>query len=376
MPVEFLILEADIVRSTNIMAINLNGEMNNEDRWLAVVNRDVKLDGAFVFGVTSTGIYCRPSCAARRPNQEHVRFFNSPEAAEAGGFRACKRCHPKDENANTKSELVRQACALIDESDEALTLAELSEALNVSSFHLQRTFKGVLGISPRQYADSRRVERFKENVRAGQAITGAMYDAGFSSSSRLYEHSSAQLGMTPATYGRNGRGATINYAVEKCELGLLLVAATEKGICAVRLGSDADELEKDLTDEFSAAQLVRDNSALSDAVQLIVKYLSGNGSDLNLPLDVQATAFQRQVWEALRAIPYGGTKSYSEVAQAIGRPTAVRAVARACATNPVALVVPCHRVIGSDKSLSGYRWGLERKKQLLEKEAEVVVKRT
>jgi len=358
------------VQSANAMAINLLAEMNDEDRWQAVVNRDMKLDGAFVFGVSSTGIYCRPSCAARRPNREHVNFFNSPDAAEAGGFRACKRCHPKDGSVNTKSELVRRACALMDDSEEALTLTDLSKALNVSSFHLQRTFKQVLGISPRQYAEARRVERFKQNVREGQAITGAMYEAGFSSSSRLYERSSAQLGMTPATYGRNGRGATISYAIEKCELGWLLVAATEKGICAVRLGSGANELEKDLMDEFSAAQLVRDNSSLRDTVQVIVKYLSGNNRDLNLPLDVQATAFQRLVWEALRAIPYGGTKSYSEVAQAIGRPTAVRAVARACATNPVALVVPCHRVIGSDKKLSGYRWGLERKKQLLEREAE------
>jgi AraC family transcriptional regulator, regulatory protein of adaptative response / methylated-DNA-[protein]-cysteine methyltransferase len=344
-----------------------DASMNDDQRWQAVLARDLKLDGEFVFAVSSTHIYCRPSCPSRRPRRDRVSFFVSPAGAEEAGYRACLRCHPRGA-IEQKSELVRRACELLEQADEAMTLSRLSELLEISSFHLQRTFKKALGISPRQYADSRRAEKFKGGVREGQPITAAMYDAGYSSSSRLYERSAAELGMTPATYSRNGRGATIHYATTECELGWLLVAATEKGICAVRLGSDSAELESDLRIEFSAAQLEPDPGDLRKLVNQILEHLAGKRPDLNLPLDVQATAFQRQVWEALRAIPYGSTRSYSQVAEAIGRPNAVRAVARACATNPVALVVPCHRVIASNKSLSGYRWGLERKKKLLERE--------
>ena len=240
--------------------------------------------------------------------------------------------------------------------------------LGLSSFHLQRTFKNLMGITPRQYAQSRRAKKFKQGVRAGESVTSAMYDAGYGSSSRLYERATSEFGMTPATYSRGGRGAKISYTIAASPLGRLLVAATEKGICAIRVGDSDEALEEDLRTEFPAAQIEIHNGQLRESVQAIVKHLEGKQPDLNLPLDIQATAFQRLVWEALRAIPYGSTRSYAQVAQAIGRPTAVRAVARACATNPVALVVPCHRVIGSDKSLSGYRWGLERKKKLLEKD--------
>jgi AraC family transcriptional regulator of adaptative response/methylated-DNA-[protein]-cysteine methyltransferase len=257
-----------------------------------------------------------------------------------------------------------------------MTLSQLSEKLGVSSFHLQRTFKKALGISPRQYAAERRANKFKTSVRDGQAIASAMYDAGYGSSSRLYERSTVEFGMTPATYRRNGAGAKITFAVAECELGWLLVAATEKGICAVRLGANANELELGLRNEFSAAQINPDTGDLSKSVKQILEHLEGIRPDLNLPLDVQATAFQRLVWEALVAIPYGATKSYGEVAKAIGRPSAVRAVARACATNPVALVVPCHRVIGSNKNLSGYRWGIERKKKLLQREQKAITTRT
>jgi AraC family transcriptional regulator of adaptative response/methylated-DNA-[protein]-cysteine methyltransferase len=344
-------------------------QFNDETLWEAVVSKDARYDGEFVFAVSSTGIYCRPSCPSRRPRRDRVRFFALPDAAEQAGFRACLRCHPRQANgSDPKIELVRRACELIAQADESLTLTELSAQLGISSFHLQRTFKKITGISPRQYADSCRAEKFKGSIREGQPITSAMYDAGYSSSSRLYERSTAELGMTPATYSRNGRGAVVNYALAKCDLGYLLVAATEKGICAVRLGSSEIELETDLRGEFSAASIARDEGQLRVWVDQILEHLSGQRPDLKLPLDVQATAFQRQVWEALQAIPYGSTRSYAQVAQAIGRPTAVRAVARACATNPVALVVPCHRVIGSDKRLSGYRWGLERKESLLKQE--------
>jgi AraC family transcriptional regulator of adaptative response/methylated-DNA-[protein]-cysteine methyltransferase len=342
---------------------------NEEKLWEAVLAKDARLDGEFVFAVSSTRIYCRPSCPSRRPRRERVSFFALPEAAEQAGFRPCLRCRPRHATAiDPKVELVQRACDLIAAADESLTLTHLSEQLGISSFHLQRTFKKIVGISPRQYAESKRAKKFKANVREGQPITSAMYDAGYGSSSRLYERSTAELGMTPATYSRNGRGAFINYAVAECDLGYLLVAATEKGICAVRLGSTETELETDLREEFSAARVARDEGQLREWVGQILEHLAGRRPDLNLPLDVQATAFQRLVWEALQAIPYGSTRSYAQVAQAIGRPTAVRAVARACATNPVALVVPCHRVIGSDKSLSGYRWGPERKKRLLDQE--------
>jgi AraC family transcriptional regulator, regulatory protein of adaptative response / methylated-DNA-[protein]-cysteine methyltransferase len=349
-----------------------NDQITDDRLWQAVLTRDAKFEGSFVYGVSSTQIYCRPSCPSRRPRRDRVSFFATTEAAEKAGFRACKRCHPGD-TGNPRSELIQRACDLLERSEESLTLSQLSEELGVSSFHLQRIFKKALGISPRQYAASRRAHKFKEGVRGGQAIASAMYDAGYGSSSRLYEGSTAEFGMTPATYSRNGRGASINFAVAECELGWLLVAATDKGVCAVRLGSDPDELEESLRTEFSAAQITRDEDQLTKAVQLILEYLEGTRPNLNLPLDVQATAFQRLVWEALQAIPYGATRSYGEVANSIGRPTAVRAVARACATNPVALVVPCHRVMGSDKSLSGYRWGVERKKKLLEAEQKALI---
>jgi AraC family transcriptional regulator of adaptative response/methylated-DNA-[protein]-cysteine methyltransferase len=263
---------------------------------------------------------------------------------------------------------VRRACQLLEQSDETINLTQLSEQLGVSSFHLQRTFKRIVGISPRQYAEAHRTTKFKGKVREGQSITGAMYDSGYGSSSRLYERATAELGMTPATYSRNGRGAVITFAVAKCDLGELLVAATEKGICAVRLGQLADELEAALRNEFSEATIERNDGQLRAWVSQILEHIAGDRVSLDLPLDVQATAFQRLVWEALQSIPYGSTRSYSEVAKAIKRPTAVRAVARACATNPVALVIPCHRVIRENKSLSGYRWGLDRKKKLLERE--------
>ena len=342
----------------------------DESKWQTVLSKDARADGQFVFAVSSTKIYCRPSCPSRRPHRERVSFFQSPEGAEQAGFRACRRCHPRGASVKeTQLELVQRVCRLLEDAEvETTTLAALSEQTGVSSFHLQRTFKKVMGVTPRQYADASRVSRFKGGARGGKSITTAIYDAGFGSSSRLYEQAVAQLGMTPATYGKGGRGATISYAIVECSLGGLLVATTGKGVCSVKLGDSEAALEANLKREFPAAEFRRDENTLSNAISAVVDHLEGKSPHIDLPLDIQATAFQRQVWQQLRAIPSGQTASYSEVASAIGQQKAVRAVARACATNPVALVIPCHRVIREDKSLGGYRWGLERKKKLLETE--------
>lgn len=357
------------------MSAQMKEQMNllnetDESQWQAVVAKDSRFDGQFVFAVSSTGIYCRPSCPSRRPHRERVSFFSLPEDAEQAGFRACLRCHPRDTRfRDPQVGMAREVCRLIDESNgEPITLATLSSQIGVSSFHLQRTFKSVMGISPSQYAEAGRFGKFKQDVRAGESITNAIYDAGFGSSSRLYERAKSQLGMTPATYGKGGRGAVIKYAIVETSLGLLLVAATDTGVCSVTLGDSESALENVLRQEFPQAGIQRGDQALRLAAKAIVDHLEGKTPHIDLPLDVRATAFQRQVWEQLRAIPCGKTYSYSDVAKAIGREKAVRAVARACATNPVALVIPCHRVIREDKSLGGYRWGLERKEKLLAEE--------
>lgn len=357
------------------MSAMLNEQMSMwkdepEELWQAVMAKDSTFDGTFVFAVSSTKIYCRPSCPSRRPRRERVSYFRLPEAAEQAGFRPCRRCHPQKARAiDPQVEMVQRACRYIETQDEtSVTLADLGEHIGISAFHLQRVFKKVMGITPRQYADACRIGKFKTRVRESGSVAGAMYDAGFSSSSRLYARAPAELGMTPATYGRGGRGAIINYTIAPCSLGLLLVAATERGLCAVKLGDSDAALATDLTREYPSAEIHRADPMLSEPVDKLLNYLSGKQPDLQLPLDIQATAFQWQVWENLRAIPYGETRSYGEVAKAMGRPTAVRAVARACATNPVALVIPCHRVIREDQSLGGYRWGLERKDALLEQE--------
>ncbi len=340
----------------------------HEAKWQAVLTKDARTNGQFVFAVSSTKIYCRPSCPSRRPKRENVSFFDAPDAAEQAGFRACLRCHPDSEStAGLQVELVRRVCRLLEDAEvQTATLATLSAQTGVSAFHLQRTFKKVMGVTPKQYAAAARVKRFKGASQEGKSVTTALYDAGFGSSSRLYELAGAHLGMTPATYGKGGKGATINYAIVNCSLGSLLVATTSKGVCSVKLGDSEAALAADLKKEFPAAVSKRDDQSLSESVQRVVDHLAGKSAHIDLPLDIRATAFQRQVWEQLRAIPVGKTSSYSEVASAIGQRTAVRAVARACATNPVALVIPCHRVIREDQSLGGYRWGLERKKKLLE----------
>lgn len=335
--------------------------------WEAVLARDSSQDGAFVYAVRSTGIFCRPSCPSRRPRREQVRFFPEPNAATRAGFRPCQRCRPQSEDAQV--ELIRRVCGALEEPDtETPTLTELGARFGVSPFHLQRTFKKIMGVSPRQYAAARRVERLKTQLREGDDVTTALYEAGYGSSSRLYEQAPASLGMTPATYKRGGAGTTIRYAIADSRLGRLLVAATERGICFVSMGDTDSELEASLRADFPVAQIEHDETALSDWVGAVVRHLEGKEPQLDLPLDVQATAFQLQVWQALRAIPAGATRSYGEIAAAIGKPSAARAVGQACGNNPVALVVPCHRVVREGGELGGYRWGIERKRALLEAE--------
>ncbi|HET6979743.1 MAG TPA: bifunctional DNA-binding transcriptional regulator/O6-methylguanine-DNA methyltransferase Ada [Pyrinomonadaceae bacterium] len=348
----------------------MNTALKDDQLWQAVVAKDARFDGQFVFAVSSTGVYCRPSCPSRRAHRERVKFFELPEAAEQAGFRACLRCQPRRARIlDPQMELVQRVCRLLDsDENESHKLAELATQAGVSPFHLQRTFKRVMGISPRQYLAARKIDNFKTLVRKGESVTTSLYESGFNSSSRLYEHAAEELGMTPATYGRGGRGVEISYTITASPLGRLLVAVTERGVCAVRMADDDAELEKDLREEFPNAQLTRDDSALRESVQKILNHLEKNEPRLDLPLDIKATAFQRQVWEQLRAIPYGQTVSYGDVAKALGKPGAVRAVGRACATNPVALVIPCHRVVREDKTLGGYRWGLDRKQKLLEHE--------
>jgi len=358
-------------------ATTMPNVLDNPELWNAVMERDSSRDGSFVFAVRSTGIYCRPSCPARRPRREQVSFFNIPEAAEQAGFRACRRCHPRRaKSIDPRVELVRQICHAIDEHDEEpQTLQRLSEQTGVSAHHLQRTFKEVMGITPRQYSESRRLDRFKAKVRKGASVTEAMYDAGYGSSRSLYEKSADRLGMTPAVYGRGGRGMKIVYTTTNTSLGRLLVAATARGVCAVTLGDSDAELVRALFAEYPNASIDSQDTALSPSLNMwlqnVLDCLNGESRPTDLPLDIQATAFQWRVWEELRRIPLGVTRSYQEIANAIGKPTAVRAVASACARNRAALVIPCHRVIREDQSLGGYRWGIQRKEELLQREREL-----
>jgi len=346
------------------------------DQWQVVLARDARFDGAFVFAVRSTGIYCRPSCPSRRPRRKQVIFFAQPAAAERAGFRPCRRCRPQDSVSQNQSvEKVRAMCRAIDENqDEVFTLNALAATVGGSPYHLQRMFKRVMGVTPRQYADAQRLARLKKHLKEKNNVTEAMYEAGYGSSRALYERAPSALGMTPGTYRRGGEGTKIRYAIVKCpdtpagSLGRLLFAATERGVCRVTMGESDAELENLLKKEFPAADVQRDDQGLKEWGAAIVKHLEGRQAKLNLPLDLQASAFQLKVWEALRAIPYGKTRTYSEVAHAVGQPKAARAVGHACATNPVAVIIPCHRVVQTGGGLGGFGWGLQRKKILLESE--------
>ncbi|HUE86041.1 MAG TPA: bifunctional DNA-binding transcriptional regulator/O6-methylguanine-DNA methyltransferase Ada [Vicinamibacterales bacterium] len=336
-------------------------------RWDAVQYRDRAADGQFVYAVTSTGIFCRPSCPSRRPRRDRVRFFENSSAAQRAGFRACRRCDPTI-TATSDDAIARASEYLTRHADETVSLATLARIARLSPFHLQRRFKRALGVSPREYQAACRAERFRRELRAGRDVTGAIYEAGYGSPSRVYDAAPTGRGMTPATYRRGGAGAEVGFVTVRCELGWLLVAATATGLCAVKLGDSTRMLEAELRRELPRADIHAKRRVPAAWVRAIVASVSGSTGELSLPLDVRATAFQWRVWRALQAIAPGETRSYSDVARQIGQPAAVRAVARACATNPVCLVVPCHRVIAKDGGLGGYRWGVTRKKRLLEGE--------
>ena len=348
------------------MRSNQQLDLNPTQAWQQVLARDANAN--FVYAVASTGIFCRPSCPSRRPAEINVRFFSDPQGALAAGYRACKRCAPVGEprEAATVARLCRY---LADHLDRTVTLADLARVAKSSPFTVQRKFTRVMGISPRTYQAQLRAADMRHSLAApGASVTAAIYQAGYSSSSRFYEQAAGDLGMSPARFRDGGANETIRFTTVPCELGLLLVAATARGICSVMLGEDSAALEQLVLRQFYAAEIIRDAPGMAEQVTGILAAMSGHPTAGDLPLDLRATAFQARVWRALRQIPRGQTRSYAELAEAVGQPTAVRAVARACATNPVAIAVPCHRVIGSNGSLTGYRWGIERKQALLEVE--------
>ena len=338
----------------------------DELRWRAVIARDTTADGQFVYAVHSTGVYCRPSCPSRRPRLDRVAFFSTPAAAEHDGFRACRRCRPNEATRiDGWLEKIRRASTYLANVDGHPSLGTLARRFGGSPYHFQRNFKRFVGVTPREYAEACRLKRVKHQLREGSTVTGAMMDAGYGSSSRFYERAAPMLGMAPTTYRRGGAGMSVRYTIVGCALGRLLVAATPRGVCAVAMGGSDDALRRGLITEYPAAALARDRGRLTAWTNRIVAHVAGRKPHLDLPIDVQATAFQWQVWNALAAIPRGETRSYSEVAAAVGRPRAARAVARACATNPVALAIPCHRVVPVAGGVGGYRWGPSRKRALL-----------
>jgi AraC family transcriptional regulator of adaptative response/methylated-DNA-[protein]-cysteine methyltransferase len=337
--------------------------------WRAVLARDERSDGSFVYGVESTCVYCRPSCPSRRPMRKNVVFFATAGDAEAAGFRACRRCRPDAPHAPGARATADAVRSYIDAHlDEPITLERIGRALGMSAFHLQRTFKRFTGLSPKRYLDGRRAERFKELLKSTGTVTTAVYDAGFRAPSRAYESSRAHLGMTPLTYARGGAGMRVRYAIAGSPVGLLLVAATERGVCRVAIGTSRAALRRDLEKEFPRAALVAANAELAPWVDPILRGVEGGAATRAVPLDVAATEFQARVWDTLRAIPYGETRSYAAIARAIGAPKAARAVGSACAKNPVALVVPCHRAVRGDGALGGFAWGLDVKRRLLDTE--------
>ena len=348
--------------------------MSDELKWEAVTRRDAASDGKFLYGVMTSRVYCRPSCPSRLPLRKNVRFYDDATSAERDGLRACRRCRPLDTTMKDRMvERIRSVCRYIDgHAGERLTLATLSAKAHLSAFHFQRTFKDVIGITPKQYVEAARVRALKTNLRQGRSATDAAYDSGFGSGSRVYERVDTRLGMTPKQYREGGKGTAISYAVSETPLGLMMIGATDRGLCFLQFDASRSKLLERLTLEYPSAQVTEMNSKRNAHFEAWMKalgeYLAGNGEQLDLPLDVRGTAFQMKVWNYLQRIPYGHVQSYAEVAQAIGAPKAVRAVANACASNHVALVIPCHRVIRGDGTLGGYRWGLDRKRTLIDTE--------
>ena len=339
--------------------------------WAAVENRDAGADGSFYYGVRTTGVYCRPGCPSRRPLRANTAFFATTSEAEAAGLRACKRCRPTDAStASRHIAAIEKACALLRTSETIPSLGELAAAAAISRFHFHRVFKQVTGATPRDYARTHRLGLLAQRLDAGEKVTEAIYASGFGSSSRAYEAAPAALGMTPGARRRAGDGETIRYVTVATPLGWALVAATGRGVCLTALGDDRERLAAMVRERFPAALLVAEDAALKDWAEQIVRFITDPGQTPDLPLDIRGTAFQTRVWRALQRIPLGRTATYTEIARALGRPKAVRAVAQACAANNLALLVPCHRVIREDGDLAGYRWGLERKRALLERERE------
>jgi AraC family transcriptional regulator of adaptative response/methylated-DNA-[protein]-cysteine methyltransferase len=342
----------------------------DEARWAAAVARDGAFDGHFYYSVETTGIYCRPSCAARRPKRAHVRFHDTAAEAEAAGFRACKRCKPGQPSlVQLHAEKVAEACRLIEAAEDEPRLDALARAVGLSPYHFHRIFKTVLGVTPKTYATAHRNKRVREELGRSATVTQAIYGAGFNSNGRFYATSSEVLGMTPSQFRSGAPNSEIKFAIGDCSLGSVLVAASDKGVCAILFGDDAETLRNDLRKQFPRARIVGGDKVFGQLAAEVIAFVEAPRIGLDLPLDVQGTAFQHRVWDALRRIPTGSTASYAEIAKAIGSPKSVRAVARACASNRIAVAIPCHRVIGSDGSLTGYRGGIERKRALLAKEA-------
>jgi AraC family transcriptional regulator of adaptative response/methylated-DNA-[protein]-cysteine methyltransferase len=340
--------------------------------WAAVLDHDATADGTFLYGVMTTGVYCRPSCPSRRPLRANVRFFADAAGAQAAGLRACKRCRPDEVSiAGRHADAVARACALIAASEELPSLDDLAEAAGLSRFHFHRVFKALTGVTPKAYGEAHRAERLRGELDDGASVTEAIYGAGFGSNGRFYAVSNDRLGMKPSAYRKGGAGAAIRFAVGQTSLGAILVAATNKGVCAIQFGEDPDALVRGLQDRFPKAELIGADAEFEALVARVVGTVEGAADAGDLPLDIQGTAFQERVWRALRDIPKGSTASYADIAATIGAPKAVRAVAQACAANPTAVVIPCHRVVRSDGALSGYRWGVERKRALLQREAAV-----
>jgi AraC family transcriptional regulator of adaptative response/methylated-DNA-[protein]-cysteine methyltransferase len=344
--------------------------VTGEARWAAVLRRDRHADDVFFYSVQTTGIYCRPSCPSRQARRDHVQFYPTVAAAEQAGFRPCRRCRPNGPALSQQhSAAVARACHLIKISDEMLSLDGLAQAAGMSGSHFHRVFKRVTGVTPKAYAAQHRAQRVRDELARSQSVTDVIYGAGFSSNGRFYAEALQTLGMTPTKFRMGGKGELIRFAVGECSLGAILVAATDKGICAVMLDDDPEQLLRELQDRFSKAQLIGGDPDFEHWMAKAIGLVERPALGLELPLDVRGTAFQRRVWEALRAIPIGETASYTEIAARIGAPKAVRAVAQACGSNPIAVAIPCHRVVRNDGALSGYRWGIERKRALLEREA-------
>lgn len=342
---------------------------DDESRWLAVSRRDAAADGAFVYSVRTTGVYCRPTCPSRLASRKNVCFHTTCAEAEAEGFRPCKRCNPTEESlAERQAAVVVRACRLIEGSEEVPNLDDLARSAGMSSYYFHRVFKAHTGLTPKKYAAACRSRRVRDELTRSETVTEAIYGAGFNSNSRFYESSSEVLGMTPTTFRAGGSGTSIRFAIGESWLGPILVAASDKGVCAILLGDDPDQLARDLQDRFPKAELVGGDADFEQLVARVVGFVKTPSIGLDLPLDIRGTAFQQRVWEALRQIPAGSTASYAEIAERIGEPQTARAVAQACGANPIAVAIPCHRVVRTDGSTSGYRWGVERKEQLLRRE--------